>query len=108
MEIIKIGNWTITEGGIKWSSKEEIKYFIDKERITERVQGTKADMYDWLIHMVEKPWLTREDIYALNTAFVFALEYFDIGFLEDISFVETFEIQNEDLNKDNIDFDQGL
>jgi hypothetical protein len=101
MEIIKIGNWTITEEGIKWSGKEEIKYFIGKERITERAQGTKTDMYDWLIHMVERPWLTREDIYALNTAFVYALEYFDIGFLDNMSFVETFELQKEQLEFDN-------
>ncbi len=56
-------------------------------------------MYDWLVHLVEKTWLKREDIYALNTALVYALEYFGIGFIEGISFVKTFEEQNKELRE---------
>jgi hypothetical protein len=54
-------------------------------------------MYDWLVHMVEKTWLTRTDIYALNTALIYAMEEFKIPFPDDLSFVATFNEQDKEL-----------
>ena len=76
-----------------------LKYFIDKERLAKKGPGERANMYDWLVHMVEKTWLKREDIYALNTALIYSLEYFGIGFPSNISFVKTFEEQKKELKK---------
>jgi len=95
MEIIKVGNWTITDEGIVWTGEPYVKYHILKERMNEPFDNT--NIYDWLVHMVEKPWITRNDIYALNTAFIFALEYYGIGFTEDRSLVETLTVQNRRL-----------
>jgi hypothetical protein len=50
-------------------------------------------MYDWLVHMPIKTWLTTEDVYALNTALIYSLEKFEMGFDPNISFVETLETQ---------------
>jgi hypothetical protein len=55
--------------------------------------------------MVEKSWLTREDVYALNTAIIYALEYFKVGFKKDISFVKTFEMQEKELKEKEFDCD---
>jgi hypothetical protein len=38
--------------------------------------------------------MTREDTYALNTAFIYAMEIFNIPFPQEMSFVETFVEQN--------------
>ena len=97
MEIFKIGNWTSTEEGILWSGKPEVDYFIPKDRLAITGPGNRANMYDWLVHLVEKTWLKKEDIYALNTAFVYSLEYFGVISTEGISFVKTFEEQNREL-----------
>ena len=99
MEILRIGNWTITEEGICWNGKPKVDYMITKERLAETGSGARANTYDWMVHLVEKTWLKREDIYALNTAIVYSLEYFGIGFPEGISFVKTFEEQNKELQR---------
>lgn len=91
----KIGKWLVTEEGIEWTG--EIEYFIDKERLLESGSGERNNMYDWLVHMPTKSWLSVEDIYALNTAFVYALNHFCLDF-NTKSFVETFIEQEIDLN----------
>jgi hypothetical protein len=103
MEISKIGSWTITADGIIWSGQPDVDYLIHKDRLDKAGTGERENTYDWLIHMVEKTWLTRKDIYALNTAFIFALEYFKVGFSKEISFVETFKEQEKELKKKEFD-----
>lgn len=56
------------------------------------------NMYDWLVHMATKIWLKKEDIYTLNTAFIYSLEYFGVGFPHGISFVETFKEQSSEIS----------
>jgi len=90
----KIGNWLINKEGIIWDGPTNIDYKILKNRILE----SREDMYDWLTHMPEKSWLTREDIYALNTAFIYAIEVFNISLPKELSFVETFVYQEKELN----------
>lgn len=94
----KIGNWLIDKDGIKWDGTPKVDYRISKERITEAGPPNRDKMYDWLVHMPQKTWLTREDIYALNTALIYAMEAFGIAFPENLSFVETFIEQDNELN----------
>lgn len=89
----KIGNWLIDQDGIKWDGVPKHTYEIAKGRITEE----RDNMFDWLVHMSEKTWLTREDIYALNTAFIYAIEEFGITVPPNMSFVETFLKQDNEL-----------
>jgi hypothetical protein len=92
----QIGNWLITEEGIEWVGQTKRDFLITKDRLAEFGSGDRRKMYDWLVHLPTKGWVTETDIYALNTALIFALEYFKIGFPSDLSFVETFiEQQNE-------------
>lgn len=107
MQIIKIGNWIIKDDGIHWAGQPETGLVIEKERLNEGGPGDRVEMYDWLVHLPTKTWLTNEDIYALNTALIYALEYFDIGFDNNLSFVKTFieqqkemitDVDDEDLN----------
>lgn len=94
----KIGNWLIEEGWIKWDGSPKLDYFIEKKRITEPGPGDRNEMYDWLVHLVEKTWITREDIYALNTAIIYAMEAYGISFSNNLSFIKTF-IEQDDMFK---------
>ena len=92
----KIGNWDITEQGIEWKGEVGVELIIDRDRITETGIGNREDTYDWLVHLTEKNWLTRSDIYALNSAFVYAISVFNLD-LDSNSFVKTFVEQEKEL-----------
>jgi hypothetical protein len=73
--IINFGKWIVTTKGILWKPKVNA-YFIDCDRLWEARPDKQRDKFDWPLHLVEKTWLTESDIYQLNTAFSFALDYF--------------------------------
>ncbi len=91
---ITIGKWLIKEEGIEWTGNN--KYFIEKDRLLELGTGSRSNMYDWLIHLPEKTWLTKQDIYELNTALIYAINYFGFD-LNRLSFVETIIEQQKQL-----------
>lgn len=95
MEAFKIGNWLVTVDGIEWTG-EEREYFIEKDRLLENGDGERNNMYDWLIHLCSKGWLTDGDIYELNSAFIYAMEFFKLDF-STRSFVETLIEQQMEL-----------
>ena len=92
----KIGNWEINQQGIEWKGETGRELIIDKERITETGFGERENTYDWLIHLTGKSWLTRTDIYALNSAFIYAISFFELD-LNSNSFVKTFMEQEKQL-----------
>jgi hypothetical protein len=98
MTPFKIGNWLITEEGITWEGTPKIDYVIPKERILELGPGDRKNMYDWLIHIPTKTWATEADIYALNSAFVYALTHYGLD-LTTHSFVETLIEQQKELKE---------
>ncbi len=95
----KIGNWLIDDDGIKWDGKPKVKYEIHKSRLAEPGPPGRDQMYDWLVHMPEKTWLSREDVYALNTALIYAMDYFNVSFPKNMSFVETIIEQEKVLER---------
>lgn len=98
MTPFKIGNWLITEEGIAWDGQPKVNYQITKERILEGGSSGRINMYDWLVHIPSKTWTTETDIYALNTAFIYALAHYGLNF-NTHSFVETL-IEQQDVLKD--------
>jgi hypothetical protein len=93
----KIGNWEINQDGIEWKGKSSRALIIEKNRITETGFGDRKNTYDWLVHLTEKSWLTRGDIYALNSAFIYAISIFELD-LNSNSFTKTFIEQEKQLN----------
>lgn len=89
----EIGNWTITEKGI--THKNNPDYLIDIDSLAEAGTDGRETIYDWLVHLPTKTWVSTEDVYTFNTAMMFALEYFDIQ--SDLSFVDTFIEQQREL-----------
>lgn len=101
----KIDNWLITSEGIEWTGAYGRELFIPVNRIAEPGPPTsRTHMYDWLVHLPSKTWMTVQDVYALNTAIIYALEEFGIGFSPSLSFVETLiEQQKEIAEKSSAD-----
>lgn len=95
----KIGNWLIDNEGIKWDGKPDTEYVISVDSLNEAGAGNRSEMYDWLVHLTEKTWIKEADMYALNTALVYALEYFKIGYDNQRSFVKTFIEQQNGLKR---------
>jgi hypothetical protein len=96
---LKIGNWLITEEGIEWNGTPKVEYLISKERMAEHGHSDRKNMYDFLVHLPEKAWIKKADVYTLNTALIYALEYFKIGFNTNLSFVETLNEQQKILQR---------
>ncbi len=86
----QIGNWLITDDEIKWVGTPQVDYAIPKDRLNEPGPGNRSTMYDWLVHIPEKAWCAKADVYTLNTAFVYAQTAWGIGQDPKISFVDTF------------------
>ena len=94
MKPYKIGNWIIKEHGIYWDDRIN-NYKLPKDSLME----IRDNMFDWLIHMASKTWLKKEDVYALNTAFIFAIEAFNFKIPKDVSWIKTLKLQEEIIKK---------
>lgn len=76
--IIRFGIWEILEDyGIVGRVNEEYDYNISKERLwetTEEYEGVQ--MSGWLLHLANKKWVSSHNVNDLNTAFLFAWDYY--------------------------------
>ncbi|MBU1318581.1 MAG: hypothetical protein KKG33_10450 [candidate division Zixibacteria bacterium] len=68
------GSWIVTEEGLVYGGSPHVEYFIEASRLWEVRPRTRQ--WDWLLHMDEKAWMSDADVYCLNTAFFFALDFF--------------------------------
>lgn len=95
---VVIGNWTIDNNGISWTGIPAIKGgFIPLDDLLVR----RGNAFNALLHLAEKADVTENDIYALNTAFYYAVGYFHLELPEQISFIETVIKQQEIINLKN-------
>ena len=70
----KFGIWHVDINfGLVGKVNDGYDYNIAKERLWE-TQGD--DVSDWLIHLAEKTWITRENVDDLNNAFIYCLDFF--------------------------------
>ncbi len=72
--IMKFGNWTITETTIEWAGQGLQRFIIEKRQLleTKRVERLNEELYKWIVLATDEDWLTDDDLYDLNFAFVFA------------------------------------
>lgn len=93
-EIFRVGKCVLTDECIYIDLNNRPPYVIIKERIWELRPDDKKDKFDWPLHLVEKTWLTIDDIYHFNTVFLYALDYFqDITPIEPSFIWKTLEEQ---------------
>lgn len=79
---MRFANWNVTETTIEWSGTGFNRFVIEKEQLLEieKVEVLKADFYRWIILATNEDWLTDDDLYDLNFAFVFAAGAWSLNF----------------------------
>jgi len=100
--IVKFGIWEIDEEyGLIGRPEHGGEYPIAKNRLWEvRNYRENVQVWDWLLHLIEKSWVKKEEVNDLNTAFCFAQDYFKEFRPEGsayVSLAQTLYIQNQEL-----------
>ena len=80
---MNFGYWNITTSTIEWAGDGFNRFVIKKDTLLEPTRmGEDSDyLYKWIVLATQEEWLTHDDLYDLNFAFVFvagtASEHFD-------------------------------
>jgi hypothetical protein len=98
---MKFGNWDVTEEGIDWAGKDLQRFSLKMGSLLETIEVEDSDetMYKWIVIATQEDWLTVDDLYDLNFAFVYAAAQTDVDFNYDIfdkSVAYQFEILEEE------------
>ena len=74
---MQIGNWKITEKVIEWTGDSQLRFVIERDSLLETDIPPEARtlLYKWIVIATERDWLTTDDLYDLNFAFVYAAGY---------------------------------
>ena len=98
---MQFGNWSVTEMSIAWTGNGAERFEIPARSLTATREGTSGEfkLYDWIVVATEKEWLTENDLYDLNFAFVYAVAKFNLDFnydFFDATLAYQFEIFEEE------------
>lgn len=92
MNKVKFGNWSVTQEVIIWQQdKDGMSYEIPIDRLFERLND--SHIFDWLVHVPEKTWMTAKNTYNLNSSFMFAVEQYKLPIPDDMSIEATLSMQ---------------
>lgn len=70
---MKFGNWNVADNTLEWQGTGLDRYVIEKgELLAIEDNGEFEGLYSALMDATEEDWLTADDLYDLNYAFVFA------------------------------------
>ena len=71
---MEIGNWQIDNESIKWNTKGLNRFVIPFDTINDTQPGPANEkFYKWILLATNEDWLTEDDLYDLNYAFVYAM-----------------------------------
>ncbi len=81
-----LGNWKITEDSITWNDERLQQYVIPAGHlnITMVDFASNVTFYESILLATNEDWLTQNDLYDLNYAFVYAIAKFGLDFNYDI------------------------
>ncbi len=74
------GNWTINEDNISWSGDEVNRFVIPADSLNSTIENDGETLYEWILQATNEDWLTQNDLYDLNFAFVYAIAKFGLDF----------------------------
>ena len=102
---MNFGNWNVTDNGIEYSGGTLQRFVISKNEATEILDlpDSAGPVYKWILLATEEDWLTEDDLYDLNYAFVFAASKFGVPFDYDI-FENTLDYQFQALDFEGDEF----
>ena len=98
---MKIGNWKVTENTIEWAAKGFQRFVIERNALLEtaKPEPWNEEMYKLLLLATDTDWLTTDDLYDLNFAFVYAAGSWQQQFSYEL-FDRTMEYQFEQLDEE--------
>ena len=74
------GNWKITTEAIQWAGGSLQRFVIPSNELNRTRQSGSTTLYHWILLATDEDWLTENDLYDLNYAFVFATAKFGLDF----------------------------
>jgi hypothetical protein len=72
---MNIGNWKISETAIEWNGDSVNRFSIEAGQLSETVtiELGMDEMYKWILLATEEDWLSHDDLYDFNHAFIYAI-----------------------------------
>ena len=104
---MEFGNWQVTDSNIEWKGGGFSRFVIPLNELnrTRQSDGDDTIFYDWILLATNEDWLTQNDLFDLNYAFVFGIAKTGLDFNYDI-FDATLEEQFDQFDiEDNEDFE---
>lgn len=103
---MKIGNWEVTGTAIQWKGNGSNRFVIEKKNLADKIESDDVNLslYKWIVLATEEEWLTEDDLYDLNFAFVYAAGEAKTNFDYQI-FDDTLSYQYSQLEGDEDDED---
>ena len=104
---MQFGNWQITESSIEWNGEGVNRFVIPINKLNDTRQNIEDNnvFYDWILIATNEAWLTQNDLFDLNYAFVYAFAKSGLDFNFEI-FDATLEEQYDQFDEeDNEDFE---
>lgn len=97
---MQFGNWFLTEDTIEWQGNELQRFVIPKDSLTSlRYDKRGSFFYDWILKATDEEWLSQDDLYDLNFAFVYAAAKWGLEFSYE-TFDATLEEQYEQFDEE--------
>ncbi|MCW3115173.1 MAG: hypothetical protein JWR18_3569 [Segetibacter sp.] len=104
---MEFGNWQVTDTTIEWKGGGLSRFVIPLNELNAIRQNNADDttFYEWILLATEEDWLTQNDLFDLNYAFVYGIAKAGLDFRYDI-FDATLEEQFDQFDiEDNEDFE---
>jgi hypothetical protein len=105
---MNFGNWIVTSNSIEWNGDKLNRFVIptDKLNTIKRLEdNTDVAFYEWILLATDEDWLTQNDLYDLNYAFVYAVAKFNLDFdyeIFDTTLAEQYEQFEQEEDDDEL------
>ena len=99
------GNWIITEDSIHWNDNGFSRFVIPADQLIVVKLTRQGPLYEWILKATSEEWLTQNDLYDLNYAFVYAAAKYGLNFNYDIfdaTLAEQYELFDAEDDEDDI------
>lgn len=104
---MEFGNWEVTESSIEWRGGGLGRFSIPLNQMDELRHNKTGNLvfYEWILLATEEDWLTQNDLFDMNYAFVYGAAKAGVNFNFEI-FDATLEEQFDRFDmEDNEDFE---
>lgn len=82
---MQFGNWKVTDDSIRWNSAGPNQFVLHRdEMLTLKHNLMGTPLYEYILLATGEDWLTENDLYDFNYAFVYAAARFGIPFSYEI------------------------